>query len=79
VCGTIERSSCSRSQGHSLRRRRVIASRRSSASTTAGPLTARPFYLVVLVVGVVLGVDVVGGGVVDGVGVDGVVVVFGGL
>src|SRR3954471_1564348 len=32
VCGTIERSSCSRSQGHSTRRRRVISSRRASAS-----------------------------------------------
>src|SRR4051812_30252177 len=32
VCGTIERSSCSRSHGHSTRRRRVISSRRASAS-----------------------------------------------
>src|SRR3954462_5619590 len=32
VCATIERSSCSRSQGHSTRRRRVISSRRVSAS-----------------------------------------------
>src|SRR3954451_11272252 len=29
VCGTIERSSCSRSHGHSTRRRRVISSRRA--------------------------------------------------
>src|SRR3954464_14777560 len=33
VCGTIERSSCSRSHGHSRRSRRVNASRRRSAST----------------------------------------------
>src|SRR4051812_5519157 len=32
VCGTIDRSSCSRSHGHSTRRRRVISSRRASAS-----------------------------------------------
>src|SRR3954452_12435765 len=42
VCGTIERSSCSRSHGHSSRRRRVRASRRRSASTISsdGSLTA---------------------------------------
>src|SRR3954469_1581808 len=34
VCGTIERSSCSRSHGHSRRSRRVNASRRRSASTS---------------------------------------------
>src|SRR3954468_17245143 len=40
VCGTIERSSCSRSHGHSVRSRRVISSRRASASPEAsGPLT----------------------------------------
>jgi hypothetical protein len=31
VCGTIERASCSRSQGHSRRRRRVTSSRCSKA------------------------------------------------
>src|SRR3954447_7731965 len=31
VCGTIERSSCSRSHGHSTRSRRLISSRRASA------------------------------------------------
>src|SRR5215210_4588799 len=43
VCGTIERSSCSRSHGHSSRRRRVRASRRRSASTMSsdGSLTRR--------------------------------------
>src|SRR4051812_19124087 len=35
VCGTIERSSCSRSHGHSTRRRRVSASRRSRAAATS--------------------------------------------
>ena len=39
VCGTIERSSCSRSHGHSRRRRRVIRSSRSSASE---PTRGRP-------------------------------------
>ncbi len=36
MCGTIERSSCSRSHGHSTRSRRVIASSRASASAVAG-------------------------------------------
>src|SRR4051794_18353671 len=40
VCGTIERSSCSRSHGHSTRSRREIASRRASASPhRSGALT----------------------------------------
>src|SRR3954451_23407132 len=40
VCGTIERSSCSRSHGHSTRSRREIASRRASASPDrSGSLT----------------------------------------
>src|SRR5215204_302409 len=36
VCGTIERSSCSRSQGHSRRRRRVSSSRAATAAATFG-------------------------------------------
>src|SRR5215218_6631373 len=42
MCGTIERSSCSRSQGHSTRRRRVSASRAATAAAeSSSELTRR--------------------------------------
>ena len=84
VCGTIVRSSCSRSQGHSRRSLRVIASRRASASWISDPpaVTTAYFFLVVVdpVVGVVVEFVVVTVPVV-GVVVWGVVVVatFGAL
>src|SRR3954470_20079706 len=47
VCGTIERSSCSRSQGHSTRSRRVISSRRARLARAPSSTVA---YLVSVLV-----------------------------
>src|SRR3954453_7036742 len=52
VWGTIERSSCSRSHGHSTRRRRVISSRRARLARAPSSTGQPPLVLVpVLVVG----------------------------
>jgi hypothetical protein len=58
VCGTIERSSCSRSQGHSRRSRRVNASRRRSASTDSADGSSAKGYCAGAVAGAWVGVGV---------------------
>src|SRR3954451_16540651 len=51
VCGTIERSSCSRSHGHSRRSLRVSASRRATASPVLSSMPSRLLREVEQVVG----------------------------